>query len=215
MLTTLLAAAILATPAATPPNPRSRITKRLESYILKRQPKAKAYAARLARSIIVQSKRVGLDPAALAAVGWVESHYQTHVVGPAGSEGLFQLRRADARMAASWARLRPTAPPWRSLSREAVTAALRDVEISAYLAADELAGVRSWCRRAGHRIGRRHGPWTRLLGGVGVYRIQAQKHRYAIDRLGHHQTGPRWPQQDYLRALRYTYWQIRKVLRGR
>lgn len=208
MLSTLLAAAILATPAATP-------TDRLAAYILKRQPTARAYAARLARSIIVQSKRVGLDPAALAAVMWVESRFDRKAKGSAQEVGLAQLMRSDVRLAASWARLRPHAPPWRLLSREAATEALRDIKVSTYLAADELAGVQSWCRRAGHRIGRQHGPRLWVLGLDGVHRLQARKHRHRVDRLGHHQAGGNWPRRRYLRALRHAYRQIKRALNGK
>lgn len=196
MLITLLAVTLLATPPTTP-------TERLEAYILKRQPRAAPYAARLARAIITQSKRVGLDPAALAALGWVESRYRTDAIGPAGSRGIFQLRASDARMAASWARLRPTAPPWRRLSLEAIREAFRDVEVGTYLAADELAGVMAWCRRARHRVWR-WAPASR----------DRRRHRYQVDRLGHHQTGPRWPKRSYLRSLRYTYRQIKRHLNG-
>jgi hypothetical protein len=178
---------------------------RLTAYILKRRPAAKPYAARLARAIITQSKRVGLDPAALAAVAWVESRYLRTAKGSAQEVGLYQLMRSDVRMAASWAKLRPTAPPWRSLSREAFTEALRDVEISTYLAADELAGVVAWCKRARHRVNR----WQ-VGDPLGQHR-----HRYQIDRVAHHNSGAKWPRRGYLRALRYTYKQIRKVLNGR
>ncbi len=200
----LLAVTILAVP---PVSTQASTTKadRLTAYIVKRQPKAKPYATRLARAIITQSKRVGLDPAALAALAWVESRYRVEAVGPVGSRGIFQLRASDARMAASWARLRPMASPWHRLSLEAIREVFRDVETSTYLAADELAGVVAWCRRARHRVQR----WQ-----VGD-QLGRRRHRYHIDRLGHHQTGPRWPKRSYLRSLRYTYKQIKRHLNAR
>ncbi len=187
MLPVLLAVCIFVAPS-TP-------VERLTAYISKRQPRAKPYARTLARSILRESKRVGIDPAVMVAVAWIESRFNRRMRGSAKEEGLYQLMRSDSRMVTSWARLYPTKPTWRSLSREAVIEALRDVQISTYLAADELAGVAAWCRRAGHRIG--------------------YHHKHPIDRYGHHQSGPKPSRPSYLRALRWQYRKAQAVLRAR
>lgn len=209
MIAILIAATIIAAPA-TP-------QQRLAEYITKRQPKAEPYAQRLARAIVREARRVRLEPAALAAVAWVESRFDRRARGSAHEYGLWQLIRSDYRMAASWARLRPKGVPWRRLSRAAVIGALRDVDVSAYLAADELAGVRAWCRRAGHRISARWIAPRWVLGIDGVHRMHGGRRAHAqeIDRLAHHQSGPRWPLRGYTRALRAEYRRIQQVIRGR
>ena len=202
----ILIAAILAAPS-TP-------VERLTAYIVKRQPKAQPYALVLARSILRESKRVQIDPAVMVAVAWVESRFDVRAKGSAQEQGLYQLMRSDYRMAASWARLHPTEPPWGKLSREAITRALRDVVTSTYLAADELAAVMAWCRKAGHRIGRGAPPiW--ILGIDGVHRIHSRRqyHTRSIDRVGHHQSGARMPLPGYIRALRHAYKRAKAVIR--
>jgi hypothetical protein len=178
---------------------------RLETYIVSRQRTARPYARLLAQRVLVEGKRHKIRPAALLAVAYVESRFQRWVVSRTGDRGLWQLRTSDYRIPGAWSRLRaaglvPGYPsrPWRRLPLRARYRALRDVRVSAALAAAELAGVRAWCRRAGHRVS----SWR-----------SGRYHRHWIDRYGHHQTGPRWPLGYYVRALRREYRRIRRVIR--
>jgi hypothetical protein len=179
---------------------------RLAGYIVTRQRAAKPYAPLLARRILAEGKAHGIRPAALAAVAYVESRFQRWVTSKTGDRGIFQLRTTDYRIPVAWLRLRaagltPGYPdaPWRRVPVRAKWRALRDIRISTALAAAELAGVRAWCRRAGHRVS----SWRKGA------------HRHWIDRYGHHQTGPRWPLGYYVRMLRREYQRIRRVLRTR
>ena len=210
MLPAIIAALFLAAPPSTPES-------RLTNYIIKRSKgKATPYALTLARSILRESKRVGIEPAVMVAIGWVESRFIRTVRGSAGEYGIFQSMRSDVRMPSSWARLRPNSPAWKKLSKEAMVRALRDIKISTYLIADELAALRVWCIRAGHRIGRGTPPlW--LMGPDGVHRQHKRKryHRHPVDRYGHHNSGPKQPPLRYLRALRWQYRKAQRIINAR
>jgi len=190
---------------------------RLAAYISKRQPLARSYARLLASQTIAAGKRHSIKPATLLAVAWVESRFKRCAKGKAGEYGLWQLRPRDARMARGWAWLQrsglvPGFPvsPWRQLSLRVKRRALHDIKVSAELAATELAAVRAWCRRAGHRIGRGARRWVK--GADGVNRLTARRHGHWIDRFGHHQTGGRWPRGYYVRGLRREYSRIRRAI---
>jgi hypothetical protein len=208
MLTHLLITCILATPS----------TERLAVYITKRQPRARTYSTQLAQRVVAEGKRHKIRPAVLLAIAWTESRYLIRARGRAREHGLWQIMARDYRLPAAWTRLRGLGwlrgypvGPWRKLPATVQRRALTSIRVGTALAAAELAGVRAWCRKAGHRIGRGTPRWIR--GPDGVHRLTARTHGHWIERFGHHQTGPRWPRGYYVRMLRREYRRISLVLK--
>lgn len=204
----LHAAVILAVLTASPPSDK------LAAYIIARQPRARPYAALMAARVLTEGKQHRIRPAALIAVAWVESRFRRDVVSRTADYGLWQLRATDYRMPSAWRRLwragllpaGMVGAPWWRMPATARWRALKDVRVSAALAAAELAGVRAWCRRAGHRVNEER-DW-RLDHRGRWKRVHAQE----IDRFGHHLTGSRWPRSWYVKGLRREYRRIRRAL---
>lgn len=208
----LTALALLSALTATTP------ADRLAKYIVARQPKARPYARLLASEVIRQGRHHKIRPAVLLAIAWAESRFIRTVRGSAHEYGLWQLRADDYRLPKAWDRLRRAKltkwypdSPWRKLPARAQQRAMASIKVGAALAAAELAGVRAWCRKAGHRVGRGSPRWVK--GRDGVHRLTAHRHRHWIDRFGHHQTGPRWPLRYYVRMLRREYKRISRAMK--
>jgi hypothetical protein len=204
-MTLVFLAALIATPGD-----------RLAAFIAKRQPKAKPYASLLAQRIIVEGKRHGLKPHWLATVAWVESDFNLRVDGKAGEYGIFQVMRRESGIGDAWDWLRSHpkgfplaakwgAMPWRKLRRRQVKV-LRSIPSGTYIAAAMIARHVALCRRLGHRIGR-----FRCKSAF-INRCKRRYHPHAIDRVGHWNSGWRWPKAVYLRKLRRRSKIIRRVM---
>jgi hypothetical protein len=191
---------------------------RLEAFIIKRQPKARAYAGELSKRIIIESKRHGIPPHVLAAIAYIESDFNPNVNGKAGEFGAFQVMRNESGIddAWDWLRSHPKgfalatkwgAMPWRKLGRQQV-AVLRSVAEGTYIAA--MAIKRHWhlCRRLGHRVGRFRCN-KQFISQCPKY------HPQAVDRWATWNSGVGWPKAHYLRKLRWRSRRIKRILGGK
>lgn len=157
-------------------------------------PRARPYSDQLARSILGESRRHGLDPAVVTAIAWTESFFQRRPRGGAGEIGLWQLLPGRS-LARRWELLRATRPRlmvgtqgWYRMSRRARRSAAERVEIGTALVALALVQARKLCRRWGHR------------------------HRAGSDSYAHYNTGGPWLRPGYRRVLKYRAEAIRRAL---
>ncbi len=195
MTAALLTLALLASPSP-------RVT-RLSAYIVSVNPRAKPYAAELARSILVESSRHGVPVSWLAAIAHTESHFTTGSKGTSGEHGIWQVMLHGSQKQAAWGFIRGhtgefraagqyrSVEKWRALPKPVRVRLLNDIRIGAYIGAMEIAAHIRLCKRLGHRVQR------------GAFRRSGHYyHRHAIDRAGHYNSGWRWPRPAYVRNLR-------------
>lgn len=183
------------------------------------------YARELARAIVREAHRRGLDPVALAVVGWIESDWQSwRTRAGDGSHGVFQLiakhkgpREAAvlllgcqpgpriSRLWRSWWPRRgkgePCEAPEVAARRRKLgpwsTAELRDPVISAYVAAYEIRRHILSCHA------RRHKP----------HRHPACKGLGWLTRYSHYNSGWNPPRWYYLKRLCERYKTLRREIR--
>jgi hypothetical protein len=206
MIPALLLTALLATP-----------TDRLTALISKRQPRA-TYARELASRILIEGPRHNLRPEWLAGVAWVESDFNRLAKGKHGEHGPFQVMIREHGIADAWDWLRGNpqgfplamswgAIPWGKLGQQRVEV-LRSVREGTYIAAAMIAAHVALCQRMGHRIGR-----PRCYATPGGMRC-IRRHPHSVDRVGHWNSGGRWPYPGYLRKLRRRSGAVARILRG-
>jgi hypothetical protein len=198
VLATLLAIAVLAAPTQKP------LVVRLATSIDSRLPsrwsitRRATYSKKLAQRIVIEAHRRKIDPLALAAIGWIESGWQswrTRQDGRYRSVGVWQLIAVDSGPAMARKLLARELIPAIVKARTRRPGAwfseteLRDLTVGTYVAAVEISKHRQNC------IKRRHKPhlWPgcRLSPSV-------QAH---LGRLAHYNTGTKKPTRLYLRRL--------------
>lgn len=215
LLTATLAVALIASAEYKPPAEK---VKRLNAFILKRQPRAKIYAGLLAERIFIEAKRHGMKVHELASVSWIESDYNVRCKGKAGEHGVWQLMPWEHGMAVAWKWLqahpkefpivkRWPGRPWRKMRKRRIKV-LRDIRASTYLAAYSIQRHVRMCRRLGHRVGkfRCNKPFLNQC---------SKRHKYEMDRIGHYNSGISWPKAHYLRKLRGRSRLIKRVIDGK
>ena len=201
---------------------------RLAAFIVKRNATARPYAGELARRIMVEAKRHGLQAHELAAVAWIESDFRRGLRGRAYEIGIWQLRPFDHGMGIGWQFLKSRPAefpivrnlhsdqdkarrlfdlPWRSLRWKYRRKVLDDVRAGTYLGAYSIRRHVQMCRRLGHRVGR----WRCSKTFINKC---PQVHRHEIDRLGHYNSGVGWPKAAYLRKLRWRSRAIGRAING-
>jgi len=173
----------------------------------------------MARRILIEGKRHGLRPEWLAAVAQTESDFNPRVNGKAGEYGIFQVMLNEGGLQIAWTWLRahsgnfpivqslPARMSWRKLRRHRIKV-IRDIRAGTYLAAHSIARHVALCRRLGHRIGKYR------CNKQFVSQCKRRYHPHPIDRLGHWQSGWRWPRAYYLRRIRKRSKIIARVLAG-
>jgi hypothetical protein len=193
--------------------------KRLADFIAKKSRRAKPYAGLLAERILFEAKRHGLKPHELAAVAWIESTFDRRTRGKADEHGLFQVMQREHGIKAAWEFVRtrpmefPIARPWagrswRQLRRRRIKV-LQDVRAGTYFGAYHIRRHVRLCRRLGHRVGAAPACSKPFVNQCSRY------HKYALDRLGHYNSGISWPRAVYLRKLRWRSRVIKKILEGK
>lgn len=166
----------------------------------------------------MESRRHGLRVEWLAAVAIVESDFNRNARGKAGEHGLWQVMVTEHGIANAWDWMRNQpkgfplamrwgAIPWRKLGKRRVKV-LRSIPEGAYIAAYAIKAHAELCRRLGHRVG------PSRCKSAFINRCP-KRHRFAVDRLGHWQSGVSWPKRGYLRRLRYWSKKIKAKLEGR
>jgi hypothetical protein len=196
-------------------SPQTRAEK-LAAHIIKVYPGAKPYAAELASRIVIESRRHGMRAQDLAAVAWIESDYRRNLRGTAGEYGLFQVmpREHGIETAWQWLQAHPAEFPivkrwpgrsWRKMGKRRI-AVLTDIRAGTYIAAYSIQRHVKLCRRLGHRVGK-------FRCSKPYIRDCPRYHPHRIDRIGHFNSGWRWPKAHYLRKLRYRSRLIKRRLR--
>ena len=145
MLSVILAASILAAPCK--PVLKDDTATKLSAFIVKTNPRARPYAKRLATAIVREARRHRIPVDLLAAVGWAESWYKSHLFGRDGEVGLWQLVPRLDYHHESWAQYVQVTygqtgfgdEGWGKLSKLKRAMALNDIDVGTYMAAHLLA----------------------------------------------------------------------------
>ncbi|KKN87376.1 hypothetical protein LCGC14_0258310 [marine sediment metagenome] len=147
----------------TPTLKNDKATK-LAALIVKTSPRAKPYSLRLARAIIREAKRHRIPVDVLAAVGWAESWYRSHLFGADGEVGLWQLVPRLDYHRESWDEYTQlthgkTGFPnliWERMPKLQRALALADLDVGTYMAAHLLAYHLRRCGRPSPRCAARY-----------------------------------------------------------
>jgi len=171
----------------------------------------------MSQRMLLEANRHGLPLASFVAVAWVESDFNRFARGKHGEVGAFQAMQREHGIEDSWDWMRNHpkgfalamkwgAIPWGRLGHKRVTV-LRSVAEGTYIAARAIKAHTELCRRLGHRVGPGH------CKSAFINRCP-KRHRYEIDRIGHFNSGIRWPYPGYLRKLRRRAKAVARWMKG-
>lgn len=173
--------------------------KRLTTFIVgrhkapKRAARVKAYAALLARRIVIEARRYDIPVVMFATIAWVESWYWRWCEGTSHEYGIWQIWPYSSTLKKGWDVLRKQKrignhpdKPWKKISYADRRKVMGDITVSTALAAYIFHQMLSWCRRK-HRYNPKN------PGAV---------HLREIDRAGHYNSGYAWPKPAYYYQLR-------------